>query len=96
VGSVLENDVVKIDFADGGVGISKEVIPKLFTPLFTTKAQGVGFGLSICKRIVESHGGSISVESIPGEGTTFVIVLPVEQKTESGEEIWAIPQKSLS
>ncbi len=96
IGNVLENDVVRIDFADSGVGVSKEVMPKMFTPLFTTKAQGMGFGLSICKRIVESHGGNISVESIPGEGATFVIVLPVEPKIESAEKIWVIPQKSSS
>ena len=53
----------EISFSDSGVGIPDEVLPKLFTPLFTTKAQGMGFGLAICKRIVEAHGGVIAVKT---------------------------------
>ncbi|MCJ7719978.1 MAG: ATP-binding protein, partial [Candidatus Hadarchaeum sp.] len=59
-----------------GVGIPKNVIEKLFTPFFTTKAKGVGLGLAICKRIVEAHGGSISVESKKGKDTCVTIILP--------------------
>jgi PAS domain S-box-containing protein len=66
-------------FSDTGVGISKDVAERLFMPLITTKAQGMGFGLAICKRIVEAHGGSISVESFIGQGTTFNISLPIEK-----------------
>jgi two-component system sporulation sensor kinase A len=53
---------IKLTFADTGVGMSKETFEKLFTPLFTTKPKGMGFGLAICKRIIEAHGGKISVE----------------------------------
>jgi signal transduction histidine kinase len=67
-------------FSDTGVGMSKEVMQRIFTPLYTTKAKGMGFGLSICKRIIEAHGGHIAVDSTPGRGTTFTITLPKEVK----------------
>jgi signal transduction histidine kinase len=50
---------------------------KLFQPLFSTKARGIGFGLAITKMIVERHGGAIGVESEPGKGATFTIKLPL-------------------
>jgi PAS domain S-box-containing protein len=68
---------VEITFSDTGTGISQENIRKIFTPLFTTKAQGMGFGLPICKRLVEAHGGKITVESTVNKGTTFTITLPI-------------------
>ncbi len=71
---------VEFKFADTGIGMSEQTLSKLFMPLFTTKAQGMGFGLAICKRIVEAHGGKITVESTLGKGTTFIVTLPVEQK----------------
>jgi signal transduction histidine kinase len=70
---------VEISFADTGKGIPKETLPKIFTPLFTTKAQGMGFGLAICKRIVDAHEGSIKVETEVNRGTTFTITLPIKQ-----------------
>jgi len=57
--------------ADTGVGIAQEHLAKIFEPLFTTKAKGIGLGLSLAKRLVESNDGSISVESAPGQGTRF-------------------------
>jgi signal transduction histidine kinase len=57
------------------------VLPKLFLPLFTTKAQGMGFGLAICKRIVDAHGGKITVNTVKGKGTTFTITFPLEART---------------
>jgi len=77
------NDAVKIAFADTGLGISEENLKKLFGPLFTTKAKGMGLGLAICKRIVEAHGGRISVESAVNKGTTFTITIPIEPKPEA-------------
>ncbi len=74
--SCPRNDCVEIVFADSGVGIPEEIMQKLFTPLFTTKAQGMGFGLAICKRIIEAHGGTIKVKSKVNKGTTFIIRLP--------------------
>jgi two-component system sensor histidine kinase HydH len=89
--------VVEIAFSDSGVGMPKEIQEKLWTPLFTTKAKGMGFGLPICKRIVEAHGGSISVESEVGSGTTFRIRLPIRPKSEEGGEgVWVNVPESLS
>jgi PAS domain S-box-containing protein len=69
-------DCVKVTFKDTGIGITKENLSKLFQPLFTTKAKGIGMGLAICKKIVEGHGGSIEVESAVGQGATFTVILP--------------------
>jgi signal transduction histidine kinase len=66
-------------FSDSGVGMSEEVVAKIFTPLFTTKAQGMGLGLVICKRLVEAHNGTISVESFAGRGTMFTVSLPLSK-----------------
>jgi PAS domain S-box-containing protein len=73
------DSVLEISFADTGMGISDEILPKLFSPLVTTKAQGMGFGLAICKRIVEAHGGTIKVKTAIGKGTTFTVSLPIKQ-----------------
>ncbi|MBI5697383.1 MAG: HAMP domain-containing histidine kinase [Thaumarchaeota archaeon] len=68
------NALIKV--SDTGIGISEEMIDKIFEPLFTTKQVGTGLGLSSCKNIIEQHGGDISVSSIPGKGTTFTIKIP--------------------
>lgn len=68
---------VEVRVSDNGPGIPAHVVSNLFTPFFTTKSRGAGLGLSISRRIVEDHGGWIGVESAPGEGTTFRVVLPV-------------------
>ena len=67
-------DVISV--SDSGVGISKEDVENLFTPFFTTKAKGMGLGLSVCKQVVEYHRGEIRVESREGEGTVFYIKIP--------------------
>ncbi len=69
---------VRIDFSDTGTGMSKEVLSKIWTPFFTTKAKGMGIGLSICKRIIEAHKGEIEVESKEGKGTKFTVYLPLK------------------
>jgi signal transduction histidine kinase len=74
------HDKVVFSFQDTGVGMSEEALGRLWTPLFTTKAKGMGFGLANCKRIVEAHGGSITAESTPGEGTLITVTLPVKPK----------------
>ena len=81
------NGNVDFIFSDTGVGISKEDLRKLFTPLFTTKPKGMGFGLPICKRVVEAHGGKISVESTLGKGATFTLTVPTEPKLNGGESV---------
>jgi signal transduction histidine kinase len=62
-----------ITVEDTGKGIPEEIKPKLFTPLFTTKSKGQGFGLAVTKRLIEALGGTISFESEAGKGTIFFI-----------------------
>lgn len=72
-------DRVEIEFSDTGVGMSMLVLEKLWVPFFTTKAKGLGIGLSICKRIVDAHCGKIEVKSVEGKGTSFSVFLPLEK-----------------
>ncbi len=73
-------DTVELAFADTGIGIPEVTLRKLFSPLVTTKAQGMGFGLAICKRIIEAHGGTIRVKTTVNKGTTFTITFPIQPK----------------
>jgi PAS domain S-box-containing protein len=68
---------VQIWVEDTGVGISEDIKPKIFSPLFTTKAKGQGFGLAVCKRVIEAQGGTITFESKEGKGTKFIVKLPL-------------------
>lgn len=67
---------VSISVEDTGVGIGEKIKGQIFTPLFTTKPRGQGFGLAVCKRVIEAHGGTISFESQEGKGTTFTVKFP--------------------
>ena len=67
---------VRITFSDSGGGIPAEAVPHLFEPFHTSNADGLGLGLFISRRIVEEHGGHISVESQEGTGSTFRVWLP--------------------
>jgi PAS domain S-box-containing protein len=75
--SVPEPGWLAISFADTGVGIPAEAMTKVFEPLFTTKAKGVGLGLTIVKTLVEGHKGTIEVQSELGKGSTFTVGLPI-------------------
>lgn len=77
-----QNDFIKIVIRDTGTGIDKESLAKIFDPFFTTKARGTGLGLSVCKQIIESHHGSISVESIIGKGTVAIVYLPKKKTNQ--------------
>ena len=77
IGTKHDENLVKIEISDSGSGISEDVLPKIFEPLFTTKQEGTGLGLPSCKSIIEQHGGHISVKTELGKGTTFVITLPI-------------------
>ena len=70
------NDDVTIIVEDNGIGIPTKIQSKIFTPLFTTKPKGQGFGLAVCRRVIEAHGGSITFESQEGKGTKFTLRLP--------------------
>ncbi|MDQ6762259.1 MAG: ATP-binding protein, partial [Bacteroidota bacterium] len=73
------NDAVEIRVKDNGNGIPQNIADKIFQPFFTTKptGQGTGLGLSLSYDIIKTHGGEIKVETIEGEGSEFVITLPI-------------------
>jgi signal transduction histidine kinase len=73
---------VRLTFADQGNGIQQEDLAKIFQPYFTTKDVGIGLGLAITERIIKEHGGEILVESEPGAGTTFTVILPLHQEQQ--------------
>jgi two-component system sensor kinase FixL len=76
IGQTVPN-FVQITVADTGPGISTEMAEKLFQPFVTTKANGMGMGLSICRGIVESHGGRLRLETNPGGGAVFRFNVPI-------------------
>ena len=76
INTQLRDDAVRIEVGDTGTGLTKEECERLFTPYYTTKQHGTGLGLAIVQSVVTDHGGTISVESTPGKGTTFIIDLP--------------------
>ncbi len=69
---------LEFEVVDRGPGIAPEVAERLFTPLFTTKAEGMGLGLSLCRTVIEQHGGALSFEPHPAGGTIFRFTLPVQ------------------
>ncbi len=84
--------LIEIEVRDEGRGISAQALKQVFDPFFSTRLSGSGLGLSVTRRIVQDHGGEISVESQQGEGTTFVLLLPLRslpeeiEKPENNEE----------
>lgn len=79
-----EGNYALLKIQDSGSGILPEVLPRIFDPFFTTKdvGEGTGMGLSICHGIVESHQGKLCVESEPGEGATFLLRLPIDERSQ--------------
>ena len=73
------NGTVEIAVIDRGSGINPKDVESIFNPFFTTKSSGVGLGLAIVSKIVDEHGGKISVESTPGDGSVFRIYLPFQE-----------------
>jgi two-component system, NtrC family, sensor kinase len=73
-----------ITVRDDGSGIPPDILAQIFEPFLTTKetGKGVGLGLAVSSSIIERHGGQIKVQSEPGKGTAFTIILPVEGATE--------------
>lgn len=78
-----KNDVAIIQVSDTGCGIPSELLPTIFEPYVTYKKHGTGLGLAICNQIVKAHGGSISVVSSVGVGTTFSVSLPLGMLQEN-------------
>jgi len=82
-----DGDKVFVDISDTGTGIREDHLDKIFDSFFTTKGEvkGVGLGLSVCYGFIKDHGGDIEVKSRMGEGTTFIISLPVYAASQAGE-----------
>jgi two-component system sensor histidine kinase DctS len=78
---------VTFSVIDHGVGIPEEVAAKLFTPFFTTRSEGMGLGLSLCRTVIEQHGGALAFEPLrpgQGSGTEFRFTLPAEGTGAAG------------
>jgi len=87
ISSMNTQQEASISVRDTGFGIPQDMLEKIWTPLHTTKAKGIGLGLPICRRIIEAHGGTISVESTVGKGTTFTLKLPIQHVQTGGEPL---------
>lgn len=74
------DEVLRLEIADTGRGIPEDEAKKIFEPFYTTKEQGLGLGMPYAKKIIDQHGGTISLSSQPGEGTRVSIALPLRQK----------------
>ena len=75
-------NLVEISVSDTGPGISREQMEKIFRPFYTTKRGGTGLGLSLCRRIISQHGGTLTAESEVGKGSRFIIRLPMRETVE--------------
>jgi len=78
IGTKEKGGFLEVEISDTGSGMPKEVKDKIFEPLFTTRAKGIGLGLAVSKSIIDRHGGNIEVKSKVGEGTTINIKLPLK------------------
>lgn len=83
IDSEKEGKEIRIQIADTGIGIDQQHQETIFDPYFTTKADGTGLGLALAAKIIEEHGGTITFDSAPGEGTTVTIRLPANPPGES-------------
>jgi signal transduction histidine kinase len=79
--AVHDDSGVVVSVADTGIGISSQDAERVFNPMFTTKSSGMGMGLSICRSIIDSHGGRLWVAQNKAEGAVFQFVLPVDGET---------------
>jgi two-component system sensor kinase FixL len=80
---VEAGDMIRVKVSDRGTGIAPDVMARLFQPFLTTKQNGMGVGLSICRTIVEAHGGRIWAEGNPGGGTVFSFTVPAVRIEEA-------------
>lgn len=86
VAGLAPGNYVRLSFEDTGIGIPKDVLPRIFDPFYTTKTKGHGLGLATCHSIVTRHGGCIEAESIPGHGSTFHVYLPAASETAAVQD----------
>ncbi|MBI4830156.1 MAG: ATP-binding protein, partial [Candidatus Lindowbacteria bacterium] len=73
-----EGAILKISVADTGYGIEEKILDRVQEPFFTTKRHGTGLGLAICRKIIDAHGGTLTIKSKVGEGTTVEIEIPIK------------------
>ena len=83
VGLKIVGSTAEIAIIDTGPGISPEGLEKIFEPRYTTKIQGTGLGLAVCRQVIAKHNGSLEVHSVVREGTTFIVSLPL---TSTGQQ----------
>ena len=80
VSSTFDDNQLTLIIKDTGAGVSAENLDKLFTPLFSTKQNGLGLGLALTRRVIEEHGGKVRLESEPGRGSSVAISLPLDKE----------------
>jgi signal transduction histidine kinase len=86
--SWIDDSMLALEFADNGIGMSRETLTRVFEPFFTTKdvGEGTGLGMSISFGIINKHQGVIEASSVEGEGTRFLVKLPLEREPATLEE----------
>ena len=94
ISSKEDSSCVQLSVSDTGPGIPDELKERIWKPLKTTKAKGVGLGLTICKRFVEAHRGNIEVQSKVGSGATFTVTLPLADANKSKLQVASSPPSS--
>ncbi|ASB89793.1 ATP-binding protein [Bacillus sonorensis] len=97
ISSEQEGDFVKISIKDEGGGISQDDLDKLGEPFFSTKKEGTGLGLTVCLNIIGAHNGEMKIDSKLGEGSTFHILLPLDNQMEKAEKTkpYIMPSKMI-
>jgi two-component system, cell cycle sensor histidine kinase and response regulator CckA len=91
--SLANGDYVKVSIQDFGIGIPKDILPRIFDPFYTTKTKGHGLGLATCYSIVNRHGGCIDVDSEPGKGSTFHVYLPASTESVESKTVTVVNHK---
>jgi PAS domain S-box-containing protein len=87
IGSIIKDEYAVLTIKDNGCGIAETDLPYIFDPFFTRKNEGIGLNLAMTRRIIEDHGGRITVESTQGVGTKFCVLLPIEQRRKIRREM---------
>lgn len=80
---------IEVSVSDTGAGVPRDLMEKIFRPFYTTKRGGTGLGLSLCRRIISQHGGTLTAESEVNKGSRFIIRLPMREAVEEVKEIYA-------
>jgi signal transduction histidine kinase len=86
----MEPDQVQVTVADSGIGLNPNTMERIFDPFYTTKPGGMGMGLSICRSILQAHGGRLWATSKDGPGTIFNFTLPRYHEQESHARVTAV------